>query len=73
MRIVRTNIVSNIDDGNRRQRFRRIYRCVKDLSLSFFETKIETLVVHGLHSRIFRAFSAAWRAARGGGEGEGAV
>lgn len=31
MRIVRTNIVSNIDDGNRRQRFRRIYRCVKDL------------------------------------------
>lgn len=23
--------ISNIDDGNRRQRFRRIYRCVKDL------------------------------------------
>lgn len=40
----------------------------KRSSLSFFETKIETLVVHGLHSRIFRAFSAAWRAARGGGE-----
>lgn len=69
MRIVRTNIVSNIDDGNRRQRFRRIYRCVKDLSL-FPRNQDRNL---GLHSRIFRAFSAAWRAPRGGEEGEGAV
>lgn len=66
-------LVSNVDDGNRRQQFYGIYRyphrCVKDpsslsLSLSFFHHRIETLARQtklGLFRIVFTDFPCFFR------------